>query len=156
MGCREPRIPAKNPAAHPPAAPFSASSFSLVLATTDSVRANVAPIAAVHPKFKRSESPTNRVIPISLSPWIYAKREREGEGERGKRTYRRTQSYHLSWSKLRRHRSCVSRERFGPRSGLLRRQLLGFRLPMRSGGWLSVGRFPLGRAGCVLRLTSSA
>lgn len=52
---REPRIPAKNPAAHPPAAPFSASSFSLVLATTDSVKANVAPIAPVHPEFKRSE-----------------------------------------------------------------------------------------------------
>jgi len=55
MGCRKPRIPAKNPAAHPPAAPFSASSFSLVLATTDSVKANVAPIAPVHPEFKHSE-----------------------------------------------------------------------------------------------------
>lgn len=41
-----PRIPAKKPAAQAPTAPFTASSVCRWLATTDSVRAKVAPIAA--------------------------------------------------------------------------------------------------------------
>ena len=41
-----PRIPAKKPAAHPPAAPFRASSTCRWFATTDSVNAKVAPMAA--------------------------------------------------------------------------------------------------------------
>lgn len=42
-----PRIPARNPAAQAPAAPFSASLVSRVFATTDSVNAKVAPMAPV-------------------------------------------------------------------------------------------------------------
>lgn len=47
-GLREhdaPRAPASRPAAQPPAAPFSASSFWRRFATYESVNANVAPIA---------------------------------------------------------------------------------------------------------------
>jgi hypothetical protein len=43
---RRPLMPAKKPAAQPPAMPFNASCFSRWFATMDSVAANVAPMAA--------------------------------------------------------------------------------------------------------------
>lgn len=48
MEWHAPLIPAKKPAAQPPATPFSASCVSRWFATMDSVAANVAPMAAVH------------------------------------------------------------------------------------------------------------
>ena len=66
------RIPAKNPAAQAPDAPFSASFFSLTLATTVSVPANTAPMAAAHPNLvvrplirynQGMHAPKNPIVP---------------------------------------------------------------------------------------------
>ena len=84
-GQNEPRRPARNPAAHPPTAPFTASSFCRWFATTDSVKANVAPMAAVRGlerevvQTREGLVPKNPMVPPVLvrnpaAPWEWVAR----------------------------------------------------------------------------------
>jgi len=65
-GIERARMPARNPAAHPPAAPFNASSVCRRLATYESVKANVAPIAAKNPIVP----PVRVITPLAPLPWV--------------------------------------------------------------------------------------